>query len=83
MDLLDDEEDLEVRRDLVWALSKIGGEGVREKLDELIEMEDDEDEADFLEEALENLSFTEDSQFELLGLDWEDGSHEEDEGEEK
>jgi HEAT repeat protein len=83
MDLLDDEEDLEVRRNLVWALSKIGGEGVREKLDELMEMEDDEEEADFLEEALENLSFTEDSQFELFGLDWEDGSHEEDEGEEK
>ena len=67
LDLLDDEEDLAVRRALVWALSKIGGEGVREKLDELLELEGDDEEADFIEEAIENLSFTEDAQFNLFG----------------
>ncbi len=29
LDILEDEEDLEVRRELIWALSRIGGEGVR------------------------------------------------------
>jgi HEAT repeat protein len=66
LDLLDDEEDVEIRRALIWALSKIGGEGVRTKLDELIDLEEDDDVADFLEEALENLSFTEDAQFDLF-----------------
>ncbi len=66
LDLLDDEEDAEIRRALIWALSKIGGEGVRAKLDELIELEEDDDVADFLDEALENLSFTEDAQFDLF-----------------
>jgi HEAT repeat protein len=78
LDLLHDEEDLEIRRALIWSLSKIGGEGVREKIDELIEMEEDEEEAEFLEEALENLSFTEDAQFELFGTDLDDDHHEDD-----
>jgi hypothetical protein len=78
LDSLDDEEDLEVRRALVWALSKIGGEGVRTKLDELVEMEGDDDEAAFLEEALENLSFTEDAQFDLFGINGMDEFLEED-----
>jgi len=67
LDLLDDEEDPAIRRSLIWALSKIGGEGVREKLDELLELEEDDEEADFIEEAIENLSFTEDAQFDLFG----------------
>jgi HEAT repeat protein len=67
LDLLDDEEDLSIRRALIWALSKIGGEGVRDKLDELLELEEDDEEADFIEEAIENLSFTEDAQFDLFG----------------
>ncbi len=72
MDLLDDEEDLEARRTIIWSLSKIGGEGVRDKLDELIELEEDDEEADFLEEALENLSFTEDAQFDLFAAGSDD-----------
>ena len=83
LDLLDDEEDEEIRRHLVWSLSKIGGEGVRDKLEELIEIEGDGDEADFLEEALENLSFTEDAQFDLFGADGNHHSQEEDFDEEE
>lgn len=78
LDLLDDEEDLQMRRSLIWALSKIGGEGVREKLDELIDLEDDDEEADFLEEALENLSFTEDAQFDLFSSGFDHNLDEED-----
>jgi HEAT repeat protein len=70
LDSLEDEEDLELRRELIWALSKIGGEGVRAKLEEILEAEEDDEEADFIEEAMDNLSFTEDmSKFDLFDLD--------------
>ncbi len=59
LDILEDEEDLDVRQEIIWALSKIGGPGVQERLLELLEAEEDEDEAEFLEEALDNLAFTE------------------------
>jgi HEAT repeat protein len=70
LDLLADEEDLEIRREIIWALSKIGGEGVRARLEELLEMEEDEEEADFIEEALDALNFTEEKgPFDLLDVD--------------
>lgn len=59
LDALEDEEDAEMRREIIWALSKIGGPGVGERLSELLDAEEDEDEAEFLEEALDNLAFTE------------------------
>ncbi len=81
LDLLNDEDDLQIRRSLIWALSKIGGPGVRDKLDELTELEEDDEEAEFLEEALENLSFTEDAQFDLFSAGSDDDFEEEDEEE--
>jgi len=69
LDSLEDEEDLELRRELIWALSKIGGEGVRNRLEEILEAEEDDEEADFIEEAMDTLSFTEDmAQFDLFDL---------------
>ncbi len=77
-DLLADEEDLVIRREIVWALSKIGGEGVRAKFDELLETETDEEEVDFLEEALENLLFTEElNEFSLFNFEMGEGEEEE------
>jgi HEAT repeat protein len=70
LDILEDEEDLGVRRELIWALAKIGGEGVRAKLEELLEIEEDDEEADFIEEAIDTLSFTEDmGNFSLIDVD--------------
>jgi HEAT repeat protein len=70
LDNLEDEEDLEVRRELIWALSRIGGEGVRAKLEELHEIEEDDEETEFIEEALDALSFTEDmGNFSLFDVD--------------
>lgn len=78
LDLLEDEEDSEVRRAAAWALSKIGGQGVRAKLEELVEAEEDDEDAEFLEEALDNLAFTEDlSRFDMLDLEEDDDLHEE------
>ena len=39
----------------IWALSKIGGESVRETLQDLLEHSEDEEEIDILETALDNL----------------------------
>ncbi len=77
LDLLADEEDLEMRREIIWALSKIGGEGVRSTLEELLEAESDDEEVNFLEEALENLLFTEDlNQFDLLDYELDEEEEE-------
>lgn len=57
-DLLQDEES-EMRLAAAWALSQIGGNGIAEALEELIERTEDEDEIDLLENAIENLAFTE------------------------
>jgi HEAT repeat protein len=78
LDLLEDEEDLELRRELIWALSKIGGEDVRDRLEEILAVETDDEEADFIEEAMDNLTFTEDmAKFNLFDLDPDTDFHEE------
>lgn len=70
LDLLADEEDPDVRRQIIWSLSEIGGEGVRAEMEQRLEIETDADELEFLEEALENLLFTEDiNNFNLLDLE--------------
>jgi HEAT repeat protein len=51
--------DPDVRLAAIWSLSQIGGEGVRELLERLLEDSDEDEEADFLESALDNLAFTE------------------------
>ncbi len=79
LESLEDEEDLEIRREIIWALSKVGGEGVRDRLEQLLEIEEDDEEADFIEEAMDTLSFTEDmAQFDLFDIDPEAHLHEED-----
>ncbi|HRN49964.1 MAG TPA: HEAT repeat domain-containing protein [Anaerolineales bacterium] len=56
-DLLQDEES-EVRLAAAWALSQIGGNGIADVLEELIERAEDDEEIEFLENAIENLAFT-------------------------
>ncbi|HEX9027907.1 MAG TPA: HEAT repeat domain-containing protein, partial [Anaerolineales bacterium] len=71
-EMLDDPDDL-VRLAAVWSLSQIGGEGVRDILEQLEEMTEDEDDLDFIESALENLTFTEELEsFALIDVDPED-----------
>ncbi len=73
--MLEDERDEEVFRALIWSLSQIGGEDVREYLLSLLDQYDDEEEAaiEYIEEALTNLDFTEDLQnFDFLAFDEDD-----------
>jgi HEAT repeat protein len=46
----------------IWSISQIGGEGIREILEQLYEDTEDERELKYIEAALDNLSFNEDIQ---------------------
>jgi HEAT repeat protein len=74
LQILEDEEvDDDVATAAIWALSQIGGDDARTYLVALIDQTEDEDLVEFLEDALENLNFTEEfNKFELLTLDEDD-----------
>lgn len=64
----------------IWALSKIGGPGVRKLIEAGIEDAEDDDEVMFLEEALENLDFTEQTNiFDMMVIDDDETDDEDDE----
>lgn len=65
IELLDDVDD-DVRSASIWSLSQIGGEGVRQSLERLLEQAEDHNEINLLEAALDNLAFTEDIDFNSL-----------------
>ena len=56
--LLND-DDKDVRAATIWSLSAIGGEGVMEALESLLEITEDDEEADLIDEAIDNLIFNE------------------------
>ncbi len=71
--LEEDENDELVVNAAVWSLSQIGGEDARIYIESLIDETEEDDQVEFLEEALDNLAFTEDlAKFDLLNLDLED-----------
>jgi HEAT repeat protein len=77
LSMLEDEEDDEVIAAIIWSLSQIGGEDVRTYLEALLDKTEDEDEnedlLELIENALENLTFTEDlERFEMLALNPDD-----------
>jgi HEAT repeat protein len=68
--MLGEEEDAEILSAAIWSLSQIGGEDVRTYLENLLDQLEDDDQIAFLEEALDNLAFTEDlDRFDLLAFD--------------
>lgn len=68
--MLEEEDDDAVMSAAIWSLSQIGGEDVKIVLETLLDKTEDEDLISFLEEALDNLVFTEDlDRFELLAID--------------
>ena len=69
--MLGEEEDGTVLSAIIWSLSQIGGEDVRTYLENLLDqLEEDDEQIAFLEEALDNLAFTEDlDRFDLLAID--------------
>ncbi|HET9914261.1 MAG TPA: HEAT repeat domain-containing protein [Anaerolineales bacterium] len=86
--MLGEEEEATILSAVIWSLSQIGGEDVRTYLENILDQleDDDEEQIAFLEEALDNLSFTEDlDRFDLLAIDPDDEllELEEDDEEEK
>jgi len=68
-----EEDDDDVIAAAIWSLSQIGGEDVRAFLVDMLEKTEDEDITGYIEDALENLDFTEElERFELLNLDEDD-----------
>ncbi len=68
--MFDEEDDDDVLQAMIWSLSQIGGEDVRTYLEALLDQTDDEDVIEYIEDALANLSFTEDAErFDLLAYD--------------
>ncbi|RJP48011.1 MAG: HEAT repeat domain-containing protein [Anaerolineaceae bacterium] len=68
--MLDEEEDSTILSAIIWSLSQVGGEDVRTYLENLLVQTEDDDELDFIEDALANLSFTEDMEhFDFLAID--------------
>jgi len=71
--MLGEEEDPDILSAVIWSLSQIGGEDVRTYLENLLDQVEDDEQIAFLEEALDNLAFTEDlDRFDLLAFDPED-----------
>lgn len=58
VELLDDYDD-EVRSSVIWSLSQIGGESVRDVLELMWDEIEDVEEVESIESALDNLAFTE------------------------
>jgi hypothetical protein len=68
--MLDNEDNGEIMSAAIWSLSQIGGEDVQDYIENLIDSTDDDELIEFLEEALDNLAFTEDlDRFELMSFD--------------
>jgi HEAT repeat protein len=79
--MLEEEDDEDVAGSVIWSLSQIGGEDVRTYLENLLDQTEDDEQAEYLEEALDNLAFTEDlDRFELLAIN-PDALEDEDEDE--
>jgi HEAT repeat protein len=57
IELTEDSEEI-VRSAAIWSLSEIGGERARHTLERLFREVEDDQEADFLESALDNIAFT-------------------------
>ena len=73
LDMLEDEENPEITKQIILTLSRIGGKEAYEKISELLYLSENEEESEFLEEALENLDYTEQMNgMDLINLDSRD-----------
>ena len=69
-EVLEDEDEDEISSAAIWSLSQIGGEDARLYLQNLLDLAEEEEEVQFLEEALDNLEFTDElNRFDLMSVD--------------
>jgi len=68
--VLEEEDEDQVSSAAIWSLSQIGGEDVRIYIQNLLDLAEDDEGVQFLEEALENLEFTDElNRFDLMSLE--------------
>ena len=68
--MLEEEDNEDVMSAAIWSLSQIGGEDVQTYLEAVLDQAEEDELISFLEDALENLAFTEDlERFDLLAVD--------------
>ena len=68
--MLEEEDEDQVSSAAIWSLSQIGGEDVRVYIQGLLDVAEEDEVVEFLEEALENLDFTDElDRFDLLAVD--------------
>jgi HEAT repeat protein len=68
--VLEEEEEDEITSAAIWSLSQIGGEDVRLYIENLLDLADEDEDVEFLEEALDNVEFTDElNHFDLLSID--------------
>jgi HEAT repeat protein len=74
LNMLEEEEEFgDIYQAIIWSLSQIGGEDVRPYLQTLLGEADDDEMAELIEDALQNLDFTEDLEgFDLIAYDADD-----------
>jgi HEAT repeat protein len=65
-------EDEEIRLAMIWSLSQIGGDEVKEKLDELLKNATDDDEVDWIDKAIDNMEFSTSSGLQTSNFSSED-----------
>ena len=69
-EVLEDEDEDEISSAALWSLSQIGGEDARLYLQNLLDLAEDEEQVQFLEDALDNLEFTDElNRFDLMAID--------------
>jgi HEAT repeat protein len=74
LDLLDDPDE-DIRLASIWALSQIGGEGVHERMEQMLDEAETSEHQDYLELALDNLEFNEEMRLFPL-IDFPEGENE-------
>ncbi len=68
--VLEEEEEDEIASAAIWSLSQIGGEDARLYIENLLDLAEEEEDIKFLEDALDNVEFTDElNHFDMLSID--------------
>ena len=71
--VLEDEEEDDITSAAIWSLSQVGGEDARVYLENLLDAAQEAEDVEFIEEALDNLEFTDElGHFDLMSIDPEE-----------
>ena len=68
--VLEDEDEDDITSAAIWSLSQIGGEDARVYIQNLLDLAEEDEDVEFLEDALDNLQFTDElNDFDMMSFD--------------